>query len=244
VAEWQALPFGLNVLSSPFSQGRGEQVGSLPEDQRVCRKAFFASGVQHAVDDGLIGGFLAGEDPEIFPVGGADEGSRIVGLQREDPVVPPGEGHPVGGELDLEFGIVGALDHAGRALGALCLACFAVGTFIHDADRAVLIEGIGRRGVDTVLLETVGIAGNLIPGAGIAGEVHLIDGGGLSVGIAVIGLAERAGRRQRDQREKGKGEIEFAHAGSRRFGIGCRERVTREGGKSDFSTAFAIQPLP
>ena len=191
----------------------------MSEHQRLCRKALFARRVQHAVDHRLLGRLLAGEDPEVFAVGGADEGSRIVGLQREDPIVAPGEGHSVRGELDLEFGIVRAFDHAGRALGALRLSGLAVRALIYDADRAFLIEGIGRRGVDTVLLKAVGIAGNLIPGAGIAGEVHLIDGGGLSTGFAIVRLAERAGRRQRNQREKGKGEIEFAHRGSRRLGL-------------------------
>jgi hypothetical protein len=46
-----------------LSPRRGGKVCSLPPHQRLRRKAFFAGRSQHAVDDGLLGRFLAGEDP-------------------------------------------------------------------------------------------------------------------------------------------------------------------------------------
>ena len=88
--------------ASPFSPEREDAL--LPPDQWLCRKALFAGGVQHAVYGGLGGGYLARQDPEIFAIGGADEGSRIGILQRKDPVVAPSERHPVRGELQGKEG--------------------------------------------------------------------------------------------------------------------------------------------
>ena len=58
----------------PLSPRRGEK-WLLPINQRLCVEAFLAGGVQHAVDEGRVWFFLAGEDPEVFAIGRADEGS-------------------------------------------------------------------------------------------------------------------------------------------------------------------------
>ena len=60
----------------------------LPPDQRIGVEALLAGGIQHALDGWLCRDFLAGEDVrDICHRGEAGEGGRIVGLQREDPVV-------------------------------------------------------------------------------------------------------------------------------------------------------------
>ena len=54
------------------------------------------------LDKRLAGCFLAGEDPEVFAVGGADEGGAIVWFEVEDPVIAGREGHPFWREFHLQ----------------------------------------------------------------------------------------------------------------------------------------------
>src|SRR5699024_4468717 len=126
----------------------------------------------------------AGQEPEVGPVGGADQGVLVLLVELEHPVVALGERDPaqqLGQEGDRQLG-GGAAGGSGAAEG---LGGFAVGVeaAVVHLDGAVLVQGVGRGHVaGGVVLVAHRQAGDLVPQAEVALQVEVVDGGHVSGG--------------------------------------------------------------
>ena len=150
------------------------------------------------------------QNPQVFPARLANHHGLVVFIQGDDPVIALGDGGQQLGdpavETHLEFGIVGAGGYPG---GALCFAGFLVLSLatVDHAYGAVLIEGVGGGGIVATALEPLGQAGDFIPGAAVALQVHLVDGG---QGLVSAAGAQQAGKEQGEQsRYQSHGDILF-----------------------------------
>src|SRR5512143_1140939 len=108
------------------------------------------------------------QDPEVGPVGMADDGPLVVGVEADDPIVA-GEGPE---EAHLELGVGRLVDDPGLAACTLDLPVerfLAAG--VDDGDVAVLPERVFRRDADAAFLEALGDGRDLVPCAKVSLEV-------------------------------------------------------------------------
>jgi len=100
------------------------------------------------------------QDPEVFPVGMADDGPLIVLVELDDPV---GAGERPE-EADLELGVGRLVDDPGLAADRALLAVerlLAAG--VDDVDIPVVAKRIVGRDADAALLEALGDGRDLVP---------------------------------------------------------------------------------
>ena len=139
--------------------------------------------------DGVFHGRRAAQDPKVVPTGMSHHGVLVVLAQVDDPVVAPEgpeEGH-------LELGVGGGVDHARATLGRIFFSLQgSLATAVDDADLSVIAQGVGRGGAGASLLESLGIARDLKPGAGVSRQIDLgdrLEGGRPRRSVVVVAQA-------------------------------------------------------
>jgi hypothetical protein len=114
----------------------------------------------------------AGQDPQVFPVGRADDRPAVVRVQADHPVVALERLE----ERDFELGVVAAVHDLGGARGGIDIAVLGAAAIV-DADGAVGVQGVfGGRVSHAVALVEHGEIRDLVPHAGVAFQVHRFDG--------------------------------------------------------------------